>query len=192
MATKRPRSADTKKRIVQSARRLFSEEGYEKTTIRAVASDANIDPSMVMRYFVSKEGLFAAATTFDLRLPDLKNLPRENVGKELVRHFLAMWGREDDGLVMLLRTACSNEDARERMRQIFASQVVPMVKTIAPSRDEAILRAELIGSQLLGLAFCRFVLGLPTLGGDDTEAIVERVGPVIQMHLLGKPNGGGR
>jgi AcrR family transcriptional regulator len=183
MAAARIRSDETRERIARAARRLFAEHGYERTTIRAVAGEAGIDPSMVMRYFGSKEGLFAAVSSFDLRLPDLAALPREAVGRALVRHFLARWEQGDDGLVVLLRAASSNEEARARMREIFASQVLPRIAGIA--EDEAALRAELIASQILGLAFCRFVLRLPHLSGPDAEAVVERVGSVVQFHLFG-------
>jgi hypothetical protein len=53
-------------------------QGYERTTIRQVATDANIDPSMVMRYYGSKDGLFAAAVD-DLELPDLSAVPTDEV-----------------------------------------------------------------------------------------------------------------
>ncbi|MDT5208004.1 MAG: hypothetical protein QOF67_419, partial [Mycobacterium sp.] len=47
--------------ILAAARQRFAESGFERATIRAIAADANIDPSMVMRYFGSKDQLFAAA-----------------------------------------------------------------------------------------------------------------------------------
>src|SRR3954454_10769630 len=45
--------------ILQEARRLFAEEGYERATIRGVAQRAGVDPPLVMQYFGSKEGWFA-------------------------------------------------------------------------------------------------------------------------------------
>ena len=52
------------------------------------------------------EGLFAAVTTFDLQLPRFADMPRQKVGKNIVRHFLSRWDREnDDGLLVLLRAA---------------------------------------------------------------------------------------
>ena len=85
---------------------------------------AGIDPAMVMRYFGNKEGLFAAAAEFDLRLPDLGSLPRGQVGAALVDHFLDRW-EDDETLMALLRTAVTNETAAERMRAIFATQIGP-------------------------------------------------------------------
>src|SRR4051794_41498222 len=51
----------TERCILQEARRLFAEDGFERTTIRAVARRTGVDPALVMQYFGSKEGLFAAA-----------------------------------------------------------------------------------------------------------------------------------
>ena len=79
---------DTKAAILAAARERFAADGYERTTIRAVAADVAIDPSMVMRYFGNKEGLFAAAADFDLQLPDLSGTPVEGIGSALVAHFL--------------------------------------------------------------------------------------------------------
>src|SRR5690349_18772922 len=87
-----PRRSDaTRGAILTAARERFAADGYERATIRAIAKDAGIDPSMVMRYYGNKEGLFAAAVAIDLRLPDVGALPREGVGRALVTHFLATW-----------------------------------------------------------------------------------------------------
>ena len=83
------RKADqTKGVILAAARERFAESGYEAATIRAIAADANIDPSMVMRYFGNKERLFAAAAEFDLRFPDLTGIERSEVGVAMASHFL--------------------------------------------------------------------------------------------------------
>jgi AcrR family transcriptional regulator len=108
-----PRSESTRAAILAAARRRFAADGYERTTIRAVAADAGIDPSMVMRYYGSKDGLFAAAADLDLRLPDLTAVPRERLGETLARHWVALWEgqRSDELLIVLLRSAVTNEGA---------------------------------------------------------------------------------
>src|SRR4029434_4340364 len=60
-AGKTPKSQRTRAAILQAAQELFATQGYERTTVRDVAARAAIDPAMVMRYFGSKEGLFARA-----------------------------------------------------------------------------------------------------------------------------------
>src|ERR1700704_5260566 len=99
------RKADqTKGVILTAARERFAESGYEAATIRAIAADANIDPSMVMRYFGNKEQLFAAAAEFDLELPDFSAVDRDELGARLVAYFMDRWER-DDALVVLLRSS---------------------------------------------------------------------------------------
>jgi AcrR family transcriptional regulator len=188
MKASRPRSADTRQRIVEAAQRLFAEEGYERTTIRGVAAAASIDPSMVMRYFESKEGLFAAAASMDLQLPDIAAMPREEIGERLVRHFLSLWREyENRELNLLLRSASTNEEAREKMRELLRTQIQPVIESVVSNPEEVLLRSALVGSQIVGLAFCRYVLVTPILAGDDDELIVRHVGPVIQMYLFGNP-----
>src|SRR2546430_12179062 len=116
----------TKARILASARKHFAASGYERATIRAIAAGARIDPAMVMRYYGNKEGLFAAAAEFDLRLPDLSALPRKDIGAALVEHFLDRW-EGDEALMALLRTAVTNEAAAARMQAIFATQLAPLI-----------------------------------------------------------------
>jgi AcrR family transcriptional regulator len=180
------RSEETRKRILRAARQRFMREGYERTTIRAVAADAAIDASMVMRYYGSKEGLFAAATAFDLRLPDLRAIAPEERGAALVRHFFARWegDADDDALRVLLRAAVTNEQAAERMRAIFKGQLVPTMAAVCPA-TEAQERAGLIATQMLGLAYCRYVLRLPPIADLAVERLVARIGPTIQRYLSG-------
>jgi hypothetical protein len=75
-----PRSVPARRAILAAARARFAAEGYERTTVRAIAADADIDASMVMRYFGSKEDLFAAAADIDLRLPSLKGVDPNQLG----------------------------------------------------------------------------------------------------------------
>src|SRR3954447_10738629 len=88
----RPRnSSDTKAAILTAPRTRFAAEGYGSVSIRAVARDVGVDAALVMRYFGSKPGLFAAATDVDLRIPDLTDQPAGEHGERLVEHFLSRW-----------------------------------------------------------------------------------------------------
>ena len=46
--------------VLRAAKQRFAQQGYEKTTLRAIASDAHVDPSMVLYLFGSKAELFAS------------------------------------------------------------------------------------------------------------------------------------
>lgn len=124
------RSDRTRAAILTAARERFAADGYERATIRAIAADAAIDPAMVMRYFGNKEKLFAAAAEFDLRLPDLSGLPTDEVGAALTNHFLDRW-EDDESLKALLRASVTNEIAAERMRELFAAQLGPVIAKLA-------------------------------------------------------------
>lgn len=178
------RSDATKATILAAARERFAHDGYERATIRAIATQAEIDPAMVMRYFGSKEGLFAAAAQFDLRLPDLAALPREEIGRVLVGHFLDVW-ESGDNFFALLRAAVTNEAAAERMQRIFATQVVPAIAPAIADPKTIPIRAGLIATQMLGLALCRYVLRLPPVVALQREQLIELIGPAIQQRLTG-------
>jgi AcrR family transcriptional regulator len=183
-APKTRRSDATKAAILAAARERFARDGYERATIRAIATQAEIDPAMVMRYFGSKEGLFAAAARFDLQLPDLRSVPPEQLGRTLVVHFLDIW-EEDDTFFALLRAAVTNEAARERLQTIFATQVVPALAAVIPDRQTVPVRAGLVATQMLGLALCRYVLRLPPVVALRREQLIETIGPIIQQRLTG-------
>lgn len=181
--TRKPlRSQPTRDRILEAARRLFCDEGYERTTIRAVAAEADIHFSMVMRYYGSKEGLFAAAATFDLDFPDLTQVARDQMGRTLVRHFLKRWEARDRDLPGLLRVCITHPDGRALLLAIFRKQIAPMIARITGPRHAA-ERAALIATQMLGLALTRYVLELPPVVGLSQDVIVQRIGAVLQTHL---------
>lgn len=184
----RPRRSDaTKSEILRAARLRFAADGYQKSTIRAIASDANIDPSMVMRYYGNKQQLFAKATDIDLRLPGLTAVPKRRLGEVLVSHFLSRWEGDpsDDALLMLLRSAVTDELVAKRLHEMFRNQLVPAVRAILPEerRAEAPQRAGLIATQMLGLALCRHILRIPPVVAFTSSGTVASIAPTIQRYL---------
>ena len=137
---------------------------------------------MVMRYFGSKDRLFAAAADFDLQLPDLSDVGAEDLGARIVAHFLDRWER-DDALVVLLRSSTTNAEAAQRMREIFTTQLLPVIAKVSPA--DAARRAGLIATQVLGLALCRYVLRLPPIAAMSRDEIVAWLGPTVQRYLTG-------
>ncbi|MFE0100333.1 TetR family transcriptional regulator [Streptomyces sp. NPDC059009] len=176
------RSDATRGAILTAARERFAADGYERATIRAIARDARIDPSMVMRYFGNKEGLFAAAITFDLRLPDLAAAPREDVGRVLVGHFLRVW-EEAEVLTAVLRVGITNAAGAERIQDIFKEQLLPVARRVCPDPAAAPARAALVASQILGMALTRYVLRLPPSVALGQEEIVDWLAPTVQRYL---------
>jgi AcrR family transcriptional regulator len=173
-------SAETKTVILAAAKERFAQSGFERATIRAIAADANIDPSMVMRYFGSKDQLFAAAADFDLDFPDLSSVDPGDLGAAMVAHFMDRWER-DEALIVLLRSSTTNAEAAKRMREIFAAQLLPALAKV--NAAEPARSAGLIASQMLGMALCRYVLQLPPIVDMSREEIVAWLGPTIQRYL---------
>jgi AcrR family transcriptional regulator len=173
-------SEQTKAVILAAARERFAQSGFDRATIRAIAADANIDPSMVMRYFGNKDQLFAAAADFDLQIPDLSEVGPDQLGARLVAHFVDRWER-DEALIVLLRSSTTNDEAAQRMREIFAAQLLPVIAKANPVEPQR--RAGLIATQVLGLALCRYVLRLPPVVEMSHDEIVDWLGPTVQRYL---------
>jgi AcrR family transcriptional regulator len=178
------KSDRTRAAILAAAETLFAAHGYERTTVRDIAAGAGIDPSMVIRYFGSKDQLFARVAEPDLRLPDLGAVERALIGETLVRHFLSVWEGEG-GLAILLRSAASNKHAAAKLREVFKAQVMPALARAGGKRSAA-ERAGLVASQMLGLALCRYVLKLPPVAGMPRDVIIREVGKTLQRYATGE------
>jgi len=181
----RQRGDATRAAILAAARERFAADGYDRATVRAIAADAGADPSLVIRYYGSKEKLFAIAAEFDLRLSEMPAVPRTRIGEALVEHFLKRW-EEDEALQALLRTAMTDDGAAERARGIFAAQVGPMIAKLSGEAASAATRAGLVSSQLLGFALCRYVLKLPPIVKLRRPDAVKWVAPTVQRYITGK------
>lgn len=178
-----PRSAGTRRAILEAARAAFAAHGYEQTTIRAVATDANVDPSMVMRYFGSKAGLFAAAATVDMDSPDLGTVPPAQRGELLVRTFVDRWedAARNEQLMLLMRTAVTSEAVAGQLRtKITQLTTAPLVRLGDEQADE---HGAFIGAQLLGLALCRYILRIEPLASLPAGQVVAAVAPSVQRYL---------
>ena len=56
----RARGADTRRRLIASAERLFGEHGVDGVSLRAINADAEVGPAAVHYHFGSKRGLVDA------------------------------------------------------------------------------------------------------------------------------------
>ncbi|MGX5840460.1 TetR/AcrR family transcriptional regulator [Mesorhizobium sp. ArgA1] len=184
---KKPSKSDrTRAQILDAARQLFAEHGYDGASIRDIAARASIDPAMVIRYFHSKDELFARAALFDLQLPATQVTDESSIGDAIIRRFLRTWEGSVNatGMVILLRSAASNEFAADKVREIFATQVRPVVAAFGDPADAG-RRAGLVASQLLGLATCRYLLQLPPVVALSHDEIIASIGPTLQRYVTG-------
>lgn len=186
----RKRSAeDARTRILAAARARFGQAGFEGATIRAIAADAGYDPALVMRYFGSKEQLFAVSIDYDLEIFDLSAVPREQVGEAIVRGYLAQWeGSDGADRRILLRAAVTHPAARAQLEKRLTEQVVrPLVGALNPteSQERHEQRAALLATQMLGVALCRYLLELPSVTGLSVDQLVRWITPTVDRYLVG-------
>jgi len=173
----------TRSTILATARSQFGTHGFERTTIRSIASAADVDPALVMHYFGSKAELFAAASRFDATFPDLSDVAADNVADVLLPMFVKVWGPHGPFLP-LLRAAATNRAAADALLEVFVERVSRALAAVVP--DRAAERAALVGSQLLGVAVARYILELPPLAGMDDATLTEWLRPVL-AHYLADP-----
>ena len=173
----------TRDELLAAARRRFGSEGYERTTIRAIAADVGVDAALVSRYFGSKQELFAAIADFSLDLPDVTGVPPGELGSILIDRFFAVW-EDDDTFLALLRVAMTNDGVAETLRHVFATQVAPALSAVVPDHPRE--RAGLVGAFVVGLAATRYALGVPALSVLGRDQLAAWAGPVIE-HLLTGP-----
>lgn len=179
----------TRDRILEAAREEFSERGYEKTSVRAIAKAAGVDSALVHHYFGTKEQVFEAAieVAFAPALAAstaVEDGPLDAVGERLTRFLFGIWENPATRtpLLAIVRSAVNNETAAAVFRRLVAAQLLRRVAGRVDLPD-AELRAELAAAQLVGVAILRYVIKIEPLASADVERIVERVAPVVQGHL---------
>ncbi|OFJ53656.1 TetR/AcrR family transcriptional regulator [Mycolicibacterium grossiae] len=182
MASIRPRNAaETRADILAAARLRFGADGFERTTLRAVAADVGVDPALVIRYFGSKQDLFAAAAEFSVDLPDLRDVAPDDLADALFGRFFAVW-EQDTTFVALLRAAMTSPAAADTMRKVFATQVAPALAAVTP--DHAEQRAGLLGAFVIGLATTRYVLANPAVADLSPDDLIRWARPVVRRLLV--------
>ncbi|MBP2708116.1 TetR family transcriptional regulator [Microbispora sp. RL4-1S] len=185
---RRQGAADTRAEILAAARRVFSEKGFDKATVRGIAREAGVDPALVHHYFDTKEGVFVAAMRLPADpaavVPSIIAGPRDEVGERVVRFILTMVddpvAREQ--ILGVMRTAVAHEQAAAMVREFFTTAVLGRV-------GEALgvppLRMEVAFSQMFGLVMMRYILRLEPLASADARELIPLVAPTIQRYLSG-------
>lgn len=175
--TREQRRRHTEGAILAAARELFAERGFERTTIRAVAAAAGIDPAMVMQHFGSKDGLFAAAARSTVEHQELVDATAEQLAHAALQHVLAAYEdpQRRESAVALLRSSLTHPAALTVLRdEVIDPAQASVAQTIAG--PDAELRAALLNACTLGLTIARYILQIPALmqaSPDDLERVLE-------------------
>jgi AcrR family transcriptional regulator len=183
---RRPGRSTSRAAILEAARRVFATAGYDRATIRGIATAARVDPALVLHFFGSKEDLFSAAMDFPrpedvfarVFVPGVDGL-----GQRMARFFIDTWDSSSGvGLLGLLRSVHTREPAAAMMREFISAELLERVAPQLSGRDRE-LRAELAVSHLLGVAVLRYVLRLEPIASASSATLARRIGPTIQAYL---------
>ena len=187
-AGRRPGISGTRETILAAARSTFADQGFTAATVRAIAEDAGVDPALVRHYFGSKRGLFVQAAELPFQPRDV--LPRffegdpAQVGEKLVAFLLQLLevGPARMTVLGLLRAAVDDPEAAEMFRRRLSAEFFGAIVT-ALTKDQPDLRASLVTSQMVGLAFARYVLRLEPLASLPADQVIATVGPAVQRYI---------
>jgi len=179
---------DTRGTIIEAARAEFLELGYNATTIRSVARRARVDPALIYHYFTDKATLYAST----LELPaDPQQIMREvqdapaSPGARLVAGFLAQWESRPQeagkAFVTMVQAISSSPEAARSLQEFLSDRIwAPLAEN-----EQAQWRTAVISSQLMGLAWNRYVMRAEPLASASLQEVAERVGPVIESMMSG-------
>ncbi|ANP56809.1 AcrR family transcriptional regulator [Streptomyces griseochromogenes] len=181
MSTPRRSRADrrraTEARILDSARELFAEKGFERTTIRAVAAAASVDPALVMQYFGSKRELFEHA------VQPIPAPPTATGTDALVDQLLATLGLElgglPEGTLAMMRSMLTDPAAADQVRADLGRQI-DSIGAALPAAEDAGLRAALVVTALLGVTIGHQLLGLAPLRDAPADRIAALLRPAVK------------
>ena len=191
---RRPGASETRSAILYAARARFAKDGYAGATIRKIATDANVDASLIMQFFGSKDELFQAVMSITpsslSRISDAFDGPADSVGERVARAFLEVWDGEpadSEPFIAMLRAAIGNEQATAQLRELIQ---IRLIADLGPRlRDDAqlVIRIQVVSSMLVGVIVGRRIVHIDALAREDHESLIALVAPAVQAIFSAPP-----
>lgn len=177
--------------ILLSARKLFSELGYDATSLRRIARGAGVDAAMVHHYFRDKDELFAACAELpaDPRrvLAGVVSIDPAERGEAILHTLLQLWDSPaQPALLALVRSAISSTTQAALLREVLTRRIVTLALADLPGdAASSRLRGALLTSQIIGLMVSRYILKLEPLASAGHDEVAALVAPTLQRYLTG-------
>ncbi|QDQ93270.1 TetR/AcrR family transcriptional regulator [Rhodococcus sp. WB9] len=187
---RRPGNPDTRSRILASARKLFAQNGFDKTSVRSVATGAGVDSALIHHYFGTKRDLFLASVDIPVDptqvIAPVLDIPTGEVGSHLARAVFSIWeSPHKPAVVAAFRSAMAGNEPN--LIRTFLLEVV--LRDLGPRVDEppgtGMLRMQLVASQMAGVLVTRYILEFEPLASLPVDDLVAIVGPTLQRYLTG-------
>ncbi|WP_308477428.1 TetR family transcriptional regulator [[Mycobacterium] kokjensenii] len=170
---------------METARAVFADVGYERATIRGIATAAGVDKSSIIKYFGTKQQLFTEAVTWKIPTAEVIERDPAHLAENLARGMFDAWAADPNGpMAVLLRTSMTSEDAAEILRTRVTTEATDALSSAVDGPD-ARLRAALFQAMLMGVASQRYLLKMPDLADVDTDDILRILTPALET-LLGR------
>ena len=187
MTTSRPGSRAeqrrrTEARILDAATQVFFAAGYERTTIRAVASAAGVDGGLVMHYFGSKQELFRRVIDA-APVPEVSGAPGQ-AAEQLLATLAERLASEPTASLTLLRSMLTTPEAASAVSAGAARYEAQIAQAIPAS--DASLRAAIIGAIILGVMVSRHLIESDELASADPAQIISLLRPCM-ISLAAQP-----
>jgi AcrR family transcriptional regulator len=165
----------TETRILDAAARGFLTAGYERTTIRAVASDAGVDPGLVMHYFGSKQELFRRVIDA-APAPGISGAP-EQAAEQILASLAGRLANEPTASLALLRSMLTNPEAASAASAAIDRYQAQIAQAIPA--DDAGLRAAIISAITIGVVVSRHLIKSDDLADADPEHVISLLRPCV-------------
>jgi AcrR family transcriptional regulator len=170
----------TRRRILDAARRVFADVGYERATIRAIASAAAVDKSSINQYFGTKAELFAEAVRWHIPFERLAGATAAETVENHLRGMLRAWAADPNSpMAVLIRTSMTSVEAADILRAHLTERIIPELAATTDAAD-ARQRAALVTAVMMGIASQRFLLGIPDLADQDPDDLVRMASPALR------------
>jgi AcrR family transcriptional regulator len=165
----------TEARILDAATQLFLATGYERTTIRAVASAAGVDAGLVMHYFGSKQELFRRVIDA-APIPGVSGAPGQ-AAEQILASLADRLASEPTASLTLLRSMLTNPEAASAASAGIARYQAQIAQAI-PAGD-ASLRAAIISALILGVMVSRHLIKSDELASADPAQVISLLRPCM-------------
>ena len=183
MMTPHPRSKEaTRARLQDAARELFRDQGFSATTVRDIGAVAGVDPSLIIRYFGSKEGLLTEITLADAPLAPMIEGDRATLGMKIAA--LTLEKEHGSGIETVLRSLGVSDVSTRFEKELHDCYVEPLARWLG-GRD-ANVRAGLIVSIVNGAVLSLNILGLRSLTSAKKTVLIRHLGATLQ-NLIDPP-----
>ncbi|KRE74003.1 TetR family transcriptional regulator [Arthrobacter sp. AG367] len=184
-------ATESREHILDAARKLFAEHGFEGTSLRQVARAAGVDPGMVHHFFMGKDELFALSVELpadpEQVLAGMADSDPAQRAELIVRTVLRLWeSPAQAGLLAFLRGTIGSKAKTALLRETVTRRVITRIMAAVPGTPEEVaLRGSLVATQVVGLMMVRYVVRLEPLASAAPEDVVRLVAPAVQRYLTG-------